>query len=116
MAPPDIEEALRALDEELGMVAKVRLGGDPESRAAKAPYVRWERVAEWCREHPGLPFTADGVHKNAIWRFRRNYPDILVQGSNHRLHPETGKQIATLWACFKPEEGLAYPGPPRADA
>jgi len=109
MVSPDIEEALAALDRELGSRAEVRLApADRPRRYNKAPSVRWSRVAEWCRDHPGMGFTAT-VHKNAVTRFRTGFPDLRVEGSDHRRDPDTGKQVVTLFAVYEPPP----PPPPK---
>lgn len=113
MIPPDIEEALAALDAELGPSAKVRLAsaqGRPD-RPARAPRVNWKAVAQWCRDNPGLGFSAT-VHKNAIMRLRATHPDLRVEGTDHRRHPETGKQVATLFMIYEPTEEDEVGPPP----
>lgn len=108
--PPDIEQALADLDEELGSAAKVRLTPvrNRPRRQERAKTVDWEYVAEWLRAHPGVGFSAT-VHKNAIFRFRKAYPDVRVEGSDHRYHPETGVQVATMFAVYEPDN---QPPPP----
>lgn len=120
MHPPDIEEALAALDYELGRSARVRYvptASRPWRRqqGRRRDSIQWARVAEWCYTYPGVAFEAT-VHKNAVFRFRAAYPELRVEGSNHRRDPETGRQIATLFAVYEPDaERLPLRKPPPRD-
>lgn len=106
---PTIEEAIAALDAEMGKAgARVRKAGDRPRRPTRDPasWIDWEAIAEWCREHPGQAFTADPVHANAVHRFRVRFPDIRVEGSNHRHEPpregeKKGRRVATFYAVYE---------------
>jgi hypothetical protein len=107
MPVPSLEEALAALDAELGRSgARTRPARAARSgRPTRDPsmWVDWACVAEWCYENPHKAFTADPVHANAVYRFRKRFPDLVVEGRNHRHEPD-GRRVATFKAWYDPAE------------
>jgi hypothetical protein len=103
MQEPELEEAVAALDVELGS-RKPRPKGRGPRPAYKRVWVDWQVVADWLYDHPHRVFRADPVHAQAIYRFRKRFPDIHVVGSYHRQEEGTGRRIARMWACFEPDD------------
>lgn len=104
---PSIEDAIAALDEELGKAGARTRGGraGPPPRETRRPenWINWRKIADWLYANPGKAFTADPVHANSVYRFRKNFPDIRVEGSNHRLQ-DSGRRVATLYAIYEPAD------------
>lgn len=95
-----MDRALRELELELGL---------PVDASSKAPpprgRIRWKAVYEWCRKHPGVKWTAPGIHANAVYKFRERYRDdtkLVVEGTHYRKEPG-GRRIADMTVVYDPD-------------
>lgn len=103
-SPPGIEKALADLEEELGMLVRrsTRRPRTINPRTGR-PRVRWASLFEWCKAHPGVGATLEDVYANAITNLRKRYPELTVEGSEHR-RDEAGRRVATLYAIYEPDQ------------
>lgn len=74
---------------------------------------RWQRLADWCKEHPGQEVILDGVHANRIQRMKGRFPGLAVTGRNFRFlpkHPDSkhknGKRVCTMRLVWPLEENV----------
>ena len=94
MRMADVEEALRALD--------VELGGAKSPPIPRGTRNDWKKAAQWCRDHPGVPFVMDPVWLVTVWRLKVANPDLVVRGANQRRGPSGGK-VSSLYMAYRPE-------------
>lgn len=52
---------------------------------------KWDRLAAWCRAHPGEVIEIPGIYVNGPYVLRRRHPDLTVRSYRHRWEGPDGQ-------------------------